>query len=214
MANRAASAALPHANLFILPGARRMYARIVFATRQHYLRNSMVLTVAFTMLASGCAAYRHYEASKPENVRKTEAMLSDAGFTTIKLDTDDKVGLVEDLPTDELYTYKTQSSPVYWYYDPDICECVYEGHQPEYDRYQLALQHEGDVAQYAAQSEDQEIAQLNALNGGLFPPPIFWIGGVVPIAHYGGGGGHFGGGRGGGGGRGFGGGGHGGGGHH
>lgn len=169
-----------------------MYARIVFPKTVRWLRNSIVVVSALATLAPGCAAYRHYEASKPENVWKTEGMLSDAGFTKIKLDSDDKVGLVEDLPTDELYTYKAQSGPVYWYYDPDICECVYEGHQREYDRYQLALEHQGDVTQYAAQSQDQEIAQLNALNGGFFPPPIFWIGGTAPIAHYGGG--HFGGG--------------------
>lgn len=161
---------------------------IVLTKAAHSLRNSVALAVVLAMLAPGCAAYRDYEASKPANVHETEAMLSDAGFTTIKLDNDDKVGLVEDLPAHKLYTYKTQSGAVYWYYDPDVCECVYEGHQAEYDRYQLALQHENDVAQYAAQSEDQEIAQLNALNGGLFPPPIVWIGGVGPIAHYGGGG--------------------------
>ena len=82
--------------------------------------------------------YRHYEASKPETVRKTEAMLSDAGFTTIKLDTDDKGGLVEDLPPHEIRSYAAQSGAVYWYYDPDVCVCVYEGHQGDYDRYQMA----------------------------------------------------------------------------
>ena len=164
-----------------------MYARMVLTRKARSVRNSIALAIVLAMLASGCAMYRRYEDSKPENVWKTEGMLSDAGFTTIKLDNDDKVGLVEDLPAYELYTYKTQSGPVYWYYDPDVCKCVYEGHKPEYDRYQLALQHEGDVAQYAAQSEDQEIAQLNALNGGFFPPPVLWMGGVVPIAHYGGG---------------------------
>jgi len=185
---------------------------IVLTEPARCLRNAIALALVLATFAPGCSAYRHYEDSKPANVRKTEAMLADAGFTTIKLDSDDKVGLVEDLPADELYTYKTESGPVYWYYDPDVCNCVYEGHKPEYDRYQLALQHEGDVAQYAAQSEDQEIAQLNALNGGFFPPPLFWVGGVVPVAHYGGGGGggHWGGGRGfGGGGHGGGGGGHG-----
>jgi uncharacterized membrane protein YgcG len=167
------------------------------------------------MLASGCSAYRQYQASKPDNVRKTEAMLTDAGFSTIKLDTDDKVGLVEELPAHQIYTYKTQSGAVYWYYDPNICGCVYEGHQGEFDRYQEARKHEDDAAEYAAQSEDQEVAQLNALNGGLFPPPIFWIGGVTPIVSTGGGGGGWGhGGHGfSGGGHGFGGGGHGGHGH-
>ena len=85
--------------------------------------------VLLALIVSGCAVYRRYEASKPETVRKTEAMLSDAGFTTIKIDTDDQGGLVEDLPPDEIRSYAAQSGAVYWYYDPDICACVYEGHQ-------------------------------------------------------------------------------------
>lgn len=199
--------------MLILPGATQRYAQIVSTKPVRVWRNPVALTVLLALIVSGCSVYRRYEASKPENVRKTEAMLTDAGFKTIKLDSDDKVGLVEDLPDYQLYTYRTQAGPVYWYYDPDICECVYEGHEPEYDRYQLALQHQNDVAQYAAESQDQEIAQLNALNGGLFPPPLFWIGGAAPVLFTGGGhgGGHFGGGHGGGGHGGFGGGGHGGG---
>jgi hypothetical protein len=182
------------------------------------LQKISALAFVLAVLASGCSIYRHYEASKPDNVRKTEAMLTDAGFSTIKIDNDDKTGLVEDLPSDQIYTYKAQSGTVYWYYDPDICLCVYEGHQGEFDRYQEALQHENDAAQYAAQSEDEQVASLNALNGGLFPPPLFWIGGAAPIfvggehggGHFGSrGGGGFGGGHGGfhGGGHGFGGGG-------
>jgi hypothetical protein len=182
--------------LFVLRGVRRMYARIRSIERHAALQKLFAVTFILAMLASGCSAYRRYQASKPENVRKTEAILTDAGFSTIKLDTDDKVGLVEDLPAYQIYSYKAQTNTVYWYYDPDNCECVYEGHQGEFDRYQEALKHENDAAQYAAESEDQQIAQLNALNGGLFPPPIFWIGGVAPIPI--GGGGH-GGGRGGGG---------------
>ncbi|MGA7873270.1 MAG: hypothetical protein WCA22_20460 [Candidatus Binatus sp.] len=134
-------------------------------------------------------------------------MLSDAGFTTIKLDTSDKVGLVEDLPPHEIRSYAVQSGKVYWYYDPDICACVYEGHQSEFDRYQMALQHQDDPEQYAAESNDEQVSSLNALNGTFFPPPIFWIGGFNPgpRGYYGGhggshGGGHgFGGGHGGGG---------------
>ena len=125
-------------------------------------------------------------------------MLSDAGFTAIKVDTDEKGGLVEDLPPYEIRSYKAESGAVYWYYDPDICLCVYEGHQGDYDRYQVAQRQESDTAQYAAQSDDQQVASLNALNGGFFPPPIFWIGGIAPEPHFGGGGhggGHFGGGQ-------------------
>lgn len=148
-----------------------------------------LLIVGFlsTLMVSGCAAYRHYQASKPEAVQKTESALSDAGFTTIKLDTADKVGLVEDLPPDEIRSYAAQSGTVYWYYDPDICACVYEGHQAEFDRYQMALRQQNDTAQYAAESEDQQVASLNALNGNFFPPPIIWVGGGFVGIHGGGG---------------------------
>ena len=49
----------------------------------------------------------------------------------------------------------------------------------EYDRYQIAQQQESDTAQYAAESDQQQVASLNALNGAFFPPPIIWIGGFV-----------------------------------
>jgi len=161
------------------------------------LQRLFVLVVLLALTLSDCAIYRHYEASKPDTVRKTEAMLADAGFTQIKVDTDEKGGLVEDLPPYEIRSYKAESGAVYWYYDPDICLCVYEGHQGEYDRYQIAQRQESDTAQYAAQSDDEQVASLNALNGGFFPPPIFWIGGGAPVFIGGGHGGHFGGGHGG-----------------
>jgi hypothetical protein len=152
------------------------------------LQKLIVVTVLLALILSDCGLYRQYEASKPETVRKTEAMLSDAGFTTIKVDTDEKGGLVEDLPPHEIRSYKAESGAVYWYYDPDICLCVYEGHQSEYDRYQMAQRQESDTEQYAAQSDDEQVASLNALNAGFFPPPIIWIGGIAPGPHFGGGG--------------------------
>jgi hypothetical protein len=153
------------------------------------LRKCFIVTVLLALTASGCSIYRRYEASKPAVVQETEAELSDAGFTTIKLDTADKVGLVEELPPYEIRSYAAQAGTVYWYYDPDICACVYEGHQSEFDRYQMAQRQESDIAQYAAQSNDEQVASLNALNGSFFPPPMIWIGGYAPFPHFGGGGG-------------------------
>ena len=183
--------------LFVLSRVRRIYARHYVAPRvsnastkrTNCLQKLLVLAVLLALILPGCAVYRSYEASKPETVRKTEAMLSDAGFTTIKVDSDEKGGLVEDLPAYEIRSYKAQSGAVYWYYDPKICSCVYEGHQGDYDRYQMAQRQESDTAQYAAQSDDSQVASLNALNGAFFPPPIIWIGGIAPGPHFGGGGG-------------------------
>ena len=161
------------------------------------LQKLFIVEVLLALIVPACSLYHHYEASRPEAVQKTEAMLSDAGFTTIKLDTSDKVGLVEDLPPYELRSYAVQSGKVYWYYDPDICACVYEGHQSEFDRYQMAIRQQNDTEQYAAESGDQEVASLNALNGTFFPPPLIWIGGFNPGPFIGGhGGGHGGGGHG------------------
>jgi hypothetical protein len=167
--------------LFIPSGARGTYARICL------LHKRFIVAVFLALIVSSCALYQRYEASKPETVRKTEAMLAEAGFTTIKVVTDDEGGLVEDLPPDEIRKYTAQSGAVYWYYDPDICVCVYEGHQSDYDSYQMAQRQESDTAQYAAESGDQQVAQLNALNGAFFPPPILWIGGFAPAPHFGGG---------------------------
>src|SRR5208283_4410531 len=144
------------------------------------LQKRFIIAVISALIGSGCAAYHHYEASQPKAVQNTEAMLSDAGFTTIKIDTSEQVGLVENLPPNEIRSYAAQSGKVYWYYDPDICACVYEGHQNEFDRYQMALRQQNDTAQYAAESGDQEVASLNALNGTFFPPPLIWVGGFAP----------------------------------
>src|SRR5216683_2542672 len=121
------------------------------------------------------------------------------------------------LPTYELRQYPASSGSVYWYYDPDNCSCVFEGDQPAFSSYQMAQQQQHDIAEYASESQDEEVASLNALNGRMFPLPILWLryGGFYGGSFKGGGSGHHGGGgrhTGGGGGGGHGGGGHGGGG--
>ena len=155
------------------------------------LQRCFVLALLLALVASSCSLYRAYEDSKPEAIRQTESMLSDAGFRTIKIDTDDQIGLVEDLPRYELRKYPTSSGSVFWYYDPKICSCVYEGHQDEYDRYQMLVRQQNDTAQYAAELQDEDVTSLNALNGAFFPPPIIVAGGFFG-GHYLGGGHGFG----------------------
>src|ERR1035437_5097328 len=159
-----------------------------------------IVAVLLALIVPGCSLYRHYEAARREPVQKTETMLSDAGFTTIKLDTSDKVGLVEDLPPYEIRSYAAQSGTVYWYYDPDVCSCVYEGHRSEFDRYQMAIRQQNDTEQYAAESGDEEVCLMNCFDGYVFPSPANLDGGFNPGPFIGGhGGGHGGGGHGGGG---------------
>jgi hypothetical protein len=198
--------------IIILSAACRRYdflARKIFLLRRRFF-----VALLPALIASGCAAYRRYEASRPENIRQTESMLSDAGFHSIQIDTSDQAGLAANLPSYELRSYPASSGSVFWYYDPTNCLCVYEGHQAEYDSYLMMARQQSDTAAYAAESQDQEVASLNALNGAMFPPPVFFFGGfegirgVLPSGGGGGHGGSGGGGHGGGGGHFSGGGGH------
>src|ERR1700687_1146744 len=177
------------------------------------LRKRFFAVLLSALIAPSCSAYRRYEASRPETVRETESMLSDAGFQTIQIDTSDQAGLAANLPPFELRSYPTSSGSVFWYYDSKICGFVYEGHQDEFDSYVMMARQQRDTAEYAAMSKEQEVASLNALSGTMFPPPFFFTGGFGGISGgppSGGGGGHGGsggGGHGGGGGPGGGGGG-------
>jgi hypothetical protein len=156
------------------------------------LRKRFFVALLYALIASGCSAYRRYEASRPETIRQTESMLSDAGFHAIQIDTSDQAGLAANLPPYELRSYPASSGSVFWYYDPKTCSCVYEGHQAEYDSYLMMARAQRDTTDYAAESKEQEVASLNALSGTMFPPPIFFIGvgGISGGLRSGGGGGH------------------------
>jgi hypothetical protein len=175
-------------------------------------RVKLALALIATLASTACSTYRRYEESRPENIRQTEATLSEAGFAVVKIDTADQAGLASNLPPHEQRKYDVESGTVYWYYDPNLCACVYEGHQEAYDRYEMALLQQKDTAQYVEESQAREVASLNALNGGMFPPPtLLWLGAISGGlsgggdrdggggVHHGGGGGGHGGGHGGGG---------------
>ena len=184
--------------IIILSAACRRYDFL--CEEDSLLRRRFFVALLLALIASGCAAYRRYEASRPETIRQTESMLSDAGFHSIQIDTSDQAGLAANLPSYELRSYPASSGSVFWYYDPTNCSCVYEGHQAEYDSYLMMARQQRDAADYAAESQDQEVASLNALNGAMFPPPVFFFGGfegIRGVLPSGGGGGHGGSGRGG-----------------
>jgi len=141
-----------------------------------------------------CATATNDEAT----VRDTEAKLEDAGFTKVLVDVPSED--LESLPTFKLNQYQGVSGLVFWYYDPDYCQCLYEGSQVQADRYQLALQHEGDLAQYQQEETEESAAQqglmASAFNGAV-PSPFFWGGWGAwygyGMGYYGGSGGYKGG---------------------
>jgi hypothetical protein len=116
--------------------------------------------------------------SDEQTVRDTEARLNDAGFTKVTVDTPSES--LQNLPTYKLNQFKSESGTDIWYYDPDFCQCLYEGNQAAANRYAQVLQQEKDLAQYQSDYENGESATQQALMAsaynGAVPLPFFWGG--------------------------------------
>lgn len=156
------------------------------------MRTHRALIGLFVLLLAttwSCATATNDEAT----VRDTEAKLEDAGFTQVLVDTPSEE--LENLTTFQVNQYQTASGTVFWYYDPDYCQCLFEGNQAEAARYQLALEHANDLAQYqeneTMESATQQGLMASAFNGAV-PSPFFWGGWGAwygyGLGYYGGGG--------------------------
>jgi hypothetical protein len=137
--------------------------------------------------------YKDYEASRPANVMELEARLEWAGFRRIPIETPEQNGAVAELPLYRLNRYQSAQGSVFWYADPTVCSCLYEGDQMAYNNYAGQLQQEHDTAEYVNDSQPEQVAYLSPF-GNAFPPPLFLGGWPVMIhsggpIHYGGGGG-------------------------
>ena len=117
-------------------------------------------------------------------IAQTEAMLTEAGFQPVELSSPDQIEVAKTLPTHEMHYYDTGNGPVFWYYDPDQCGCVYVGGTGDYDRFEDAQKQEHDISEYAAETQDEQVASLYVLNPVMFPPPLF-IGAGFPYGWYG-----------------------------
>src|SRR5580658_4984097 len=155
---------------------------------------AVVVLAAFVFPA--CASLRHAEASRPSEVGQTEVFLKQAGFGQLEVETPEQLNTARNLPTYEIRHYPAQDGDVYWYYDPGNCECVFVGDEAAYQQYQGLTQQKNDIAEYEAESQQQEAASLNLLSPTFFPAPVFFLAaGTVVVAGSGGhhvptGGGH------------------------
>jgi len=170
---------------------------IVKAMRMRSFGARFTIACWMVFAAAGCSLYQHYEASQPAVVTDTESALAEAGFTRMEASYPDQLQMVQGLPSYSMHSYPTPNGNVYWYYDPGNCGCVFEGNAEAFQKYQWQLTQENDTAAYVADSEDDDVVSLNALNESMFPPSIYLLG-LGPVAggiglHGGGGGGLLGG---------------------
>ncbi|MFZ0658082.1 MAG: hypothetical protein WAM05_05155 [Candidatus Binataceae bacterium] len=157
---------------------------------------SIACSIVFA--AAGCSLYQHYKDSRPAAVAETESALAEAGFERMEAKYPDQLQMVSGLPTYSMHSYPTPNGNVYWYYDPGNCGCVFEGNAEALQKYQWALTQGNDTTAYVADSRDDDVVALNALNESMFPPSLYLLGlgpvaGGIGIHGHAGGGGGFGG---------------------
>jgi hypothetical protein len=155
----------------------------------------LVTLAAIVAMAGSCSLYKDYQASRPANVMKIETRLEQSGFHRVPIATPEQNGAVEQLPLHRLNRYQSADGSVFWYADPTVCSCLYEGDQKAYDTYVGILEQEHDTAEYMNDSEPEQVAYLSSF-GYAFPPPVLF--GRWPVLRSSGGPIHSGGGHGGG----------------
>jgi hypothetical protein len=148
-----------------------------------------ICVCAIVAFAPSCSLYDDYEATQPANVTKIESRLKQAGFQKVSIETPLENGAVEQLPMHRLSRYQSANGSVYWYADPTVCSCLYQGDQKAYQRYAGLLEQENDTAEYVNDERPEQVAYLSPF-GYAFPPPLI-LGGWPVIIPSGGNGVHF-----------------------
>jgi hypothetical protein len=136
----------------------------------------LAILILSAALISSCSLFRE-SASDPARVMETGAMLVNAGFERVAVENPEQLDTAKGLPQYQLRSYQGAVGPVFWYYDPQFCRCVYVGEERAYERFQDARTHAADVAEYVGDTEDADAASLYWLNGSMMPPPLFLFGG-------------------------------------
>jgi len=122
-------------------------------------------------IASSCSLYRNYKDSRPANVMETEARLARAGFRRVPIETPEQDGAVAQLPMHKLNRYDSAKGSVFWYLDPDVCHCLYEGDESTYQQYVGILEQEQQTAEYVNDVRPEQVAYLSPF-GYAFPTPL------------------------------------------
>ena len=145
----------------------------------------LISICAIVTIAASCSLFDNYEANQPANVLEFESRLVQAGFRRVPIETPEQNGAVAELPLHRLNRYQSDSGSVFWYADPTICQCLYEGDQKAYERYAGLLEQEHDTAEYMNDERPEQVAYLSPF-GYVFPPPLILGGWPVMIQSGGG----------------------------
>ncbi|SRR5579875_1008396 len=130
--------------------------------------NSHVLMLLMAAMVSACSAFQETPAQKAQRI---DSLLSAAGFHMVPADSSKRQDiLASTTPLTMRYYVAKDGKPRYFFADPYQCNCLYEGDQKAYQRYQyLRLQQK-------LVKEEEEAAELNqsaAMQMNMYDPFFF-----------------------------------------
>lgn len=92
----------------------------------------LMATVLVTILTS-CAS------SLERTANQQEELLLAAGFSKKPANTPEKMARLKRLPLYEIAVRRKNTRPVYYYADPNTCQCLYVGNESNYQAYRRLL---------------------------------------------------------------------------
>jgi hypothetical protein len=141
---------------------------------------SVAACVAIAIGAGGCSLIRsfpetaHKEAVR-ERVLETESTLSAAGFRRVPIKSAAEPGRVSSLPPLEIRYHIDNGRFRYWFADPEFCDCVFEGDEAAYQRFErLKVAAEKERSDRQAGQVHREGAQQTALDSVSSKNPFRW----------------------------------------
>jgi len=133
------------------------------------LRVRLFTTAALmALLIPACASFQETPAQKAQRL---DPVLSAAGFHMVQADSPKKQSIFATLPPLKMTYYVAKDGkPRYWFADPYQCNCVYQGSEKDYQRYQnLRIQQK-------LVKEEEQTAELNqdaAMQMNMYDPMFF-----------------------------------------
>ena len=94
-------------------------------------RALFIVVIALTVV--GCATMQGGQ------IRSVEQMLAATGFQMKVADTPEKAADLRTFPTRKMIVRRQGAASYYIYAEPDVCNCLYMGTEPQYQEYQRLL---------------------------------------------------------------------------
>ncbi len=113
------------------------------------------IAAALSVTLAGCAS----PYMRQQQTAQQEDLLAAAGFSMHPANTPGKLAQLQQLPPFQVRMRLKDNKPVYFYADPQFCQCLYTGNETNYQTYRrLAIERNIANEQIAAAEMNQDVA--------------------------------------------------------